>query len=142
MVDSSWNSDDGYKDTKSGDDRLVEIAPELLFILKELKLKGHDSNFVLPRVDKWDNGEQARDLRMFLTGLGLHKVRFHDLRASWATLMLSKGIAPIKVMAMAGWKDLKTMQYYIRKTGVDKSVISDNLSLHNPSSETKILSMM
>ncbi|MDD4976423.1 MAG: site-specific integrase, partial [Bacteriovorax sp.] len=62
LVDSSWNSDDGFKDTKSGDDRLVEIAPELLFILKELKLKGHDSNFVLPRIDKWDKSEQAREL--------------------------------------------------------------------------------
>ncbi|MDO9183967.1 MAG: site-specific integrase [Bacteriovorax sp.] len=142
LVDSSWNSKDGFKDTKSGDDRLAEIAPELLFILKELKLKNHDSNFVLPRIDKWDKSEQARELRMFLMGLGLPVIRFHDLRASWATLMLSKGIPPIKVMSMAGWKDLKTMQYYIRKAGVDISGISDNLSLHNPNSEAKILSFV
>ncbi|MBL6990117.1 MAG: hypothetical protein ISR65_10080 [Bacteriovoracaceae bacterium] len=30
-------------------------------------------------------------------------MRPHDLRATWATLMLSKGIPPIKVMAMGGW---------------------------------------
>jgi len=46
--------------------------------------------------------------------------------------MLSMGIAPIKVMAMGGWKDLKTMQFYIRKAGVDISGISDGLKFHNP----------
>ncbi len=56
--------------------------------------------------------------------------------------MLSMGIPPIKVMKMGGWKDLKTMQHYIRKAGVDTSGISDNLSLHNPDSESKVLSMM
>lgn len=54
-------------------------------------------------------------------------------------LMLSKGIAPIKVMSMDGWKDLKTMQYYIRKTGVDMSGISGNLFLYSPSIESKVL---
>jgi integrase len=142
LVDSSWNKEDGFKDTKSGDDRHVEIAPELLVMLRELKIKSFDSSFVLPRVDKWDKGEQARELRMFLMGLGLPRIRFHDLRATWATIMLSMGIAPIKVMAMGGWKDLKTMQYYIRKAGVETSGISDKLSLHNPSCESKVLSMM
>lgn len=35
LVDSSWNNEDGFKDTKSCDDRIVEIAPELLLILKK-----------------------------------------------------------------------------------------------------------
>ena len=70
---------------------------------------------------------------MFLQGLGLPRIRFHDLRATWATIMLSMGIAPIKVMIMGGWKDLKTMQFYIRKAVVDTSGISNNLNLHDPS---------
>ena len=41
--------------------------------------------------------------------LGLPDIRFHDLRATWATIMLSKGVEPIKVMSMGGWKDIKTM---------------------------------
>lgn len=142
LVDCSWNNKDGFKDTKSGDDRIIQIAPELSLILKELKLKSFDSSFVLPRIDKWEKGEQARELRMFLEGLGLPRIRFHDLRATWATIMLSMAIAPIKVMSMGGWKDLKTMQFYIRKAGVDTSGISDNLSLHNPIGGGKILSMM
>lgn len=142
LFDSSWNKDDGFKDTKTGDDRIVEIAPELLVILKELKLKSFDSALVLPRIDKWDSGEQARELRMFLQGLGLPRIRFHDLRATWATIMLSLGVLPLKVQIMAGWKDLKTMQFYIRKAGVDLTGICDSLHLHNPSVETKVLSII
>jgi len=133
VIDSSWNSKDGFKDTKSGDDRVIEIAPSLIPIFRQLKVQNFDSPFVLPRIDKWDKGEQARELRRFLEGLGLPRVRFHDLRASWATIMLSKGIAPIKVMAMGGWKDLKTMQIYVRKAGISVKGITNDLILHDPS---------
>ena len=132
VVDCSWNNKDGFKDTKSGDDRIIDIAPNLVYILKQLKVSGLDRPFVLPRIDKWDKGEQARELRRFLEGVGLPRIRFHDLRASWATVMLSKGIPAIKIMAMGGWKDLKTMQIYIRKAGVNIDGIADNLDLHNP----------
>lgn len=56
---------------------------------------------------------------MFLSGIGLKQINFHDLRASWATMMLNKGIEPIKVMAMGGWAELKTMQRYIRSAGTE-----------------------
>lgn len=135
IVDSSWNNVDGFKSTKSGDDRIVDLAPNAVRVLKELKVKSFDSNFVLPRIDKWDKGEQARELRLFLTGIGLPPVRFHDLRASWATHMLSLGVEPIKVMNMGGWKDLKTMQIYIRKAGVNVKGAAQGLDLHDPSIE-------
>ena len=70
---------------------------------------------------------------MFLMGLALPRIRFHDLRATWATLILGLGIPPIKVLVMGGWKDLKTMQFYIRKAGVDISGISYRLKLHDSS---------
>jgi integrase len=133
-VDSSWNNKDGFKSTKSGDDRIVEIAPNLLPILRQLKLQQSDSHFVLPRIDKWDKGEQARDLRLFLKGIGLPAIRFHDLRATWATLLLTKGVEPIKVMKMGGWKDMKTMMIYVRTAGVDIKGMTDCLDLHDPSS--------
>jgi integrase len=130
LVDCAWNNKDGFKDTKSGNDRKIEIAPNLLVILKELKLKSDDSIFVLPRIDKWNAGEQARELRLFLECLGLPRIRFHDLRATWATIMLTKGVEPVKVMKMAGWADIKTMQIYIRKAGVDIKGITNKLDLH------------
>ena len=69
-----------------------------------------------------------------MVGLGLPPIRFHDLRATWAILLLSKGAEPIKVMMMGGWKDLKTMQAYVRKAGVDiKGATEDCLDLHDNS---------
>ncbi|WP_413612924.1 tyrosine-type recombinase/integrase [Bdellovibrio sp. HCB-110] len=132
LVDAAWNKQDGFKDTKSGNDRIVEIAPSLLVVLKELKLKNFDSHFVLPRSRDWEKGEQARHLRMFLQALGLPQVRFHDLRASWATMMLSHGVEPIKVMAMGGWQSLSRLQIYVRKSGVHIKGITDSFDLHNP----------
>jgi integrase len=133
MVNCSWNNKDGYKGTKSGDDRIVDIAPNLLHILKELKVRNQNPPHVLPRIDKWDKGRQAEDLRMFLTGLGLPSIRFHDLRATWATVLLSKGVPPIKVMRMGGWKEMSTMERYTRLAGVDVDGIAEKLDLHNPS---------
>jgi len=96
-----------------------------------LVLQNKDSAFVLPRLKKWEKGEQARELRMFLIGIGLEPVRFHDLRASWATILLSKGVEPIKVMKMGGWKDMKTMMIYVRKAGVDIKGATDCLDFHD-----------
>lgn len=135
LVDSSWNKIDGFKSTKTGDDRVVEIAPPLLTVFKELKLNSEDATFVLPRLTIWNNGLQATALRMFLMGLGLPPVRFHDLRATWATIMMSKGIEPAKVMVMGGWKDIKTLMVYLRKAGISIRGITDNLNLHDPSKE-------
>ena len=143
LVSCTWNKKDGFKDlTKSGEDRIIEIAPPLLMILKELKLKNSDSVFVLPRIQEWDDGRQAEMLRYFLIGIGLPQIRFHDLRASWATVMLGRGIEPVKVMAMGGWKDLKTMMIYIRKAGISIQGITDTLDLHDPFVETgRVLSL-
>lgn len=132
LVDSSWSSKDGFKCTKSGDDRIVVIAPSLLPVLQELKLKSGGKGPVLERFQEWTDGGQAYELRRFQAGLGLPQTRFHDLRATWCTLMLSKGVEPIKVMMMGGWKNLKTMQIYMRKAGVNIKGIADVLTLHDP----------
>ena len=81
----------------------------ILSVVEDL-YKNKTNEFVLPRVQGWETGEQAKYLKLFLKEIDLPLIRFHDLRASWATIMLSKGIEPIKVMSMGGWKDLKTMQ--------------------------------
>jgi integrase len=112
--------------------RIVEIAPTLMDLLRELKLKSGGSEFVFPRLDKWDTGDQARELRMFLLGMGLPPIRFHDLRATWATILLSKGIEPIRVMKAGGWRVMKTMMYYVRLAGVDIRGMSDVLKFHDP----------
>ena len=133
FVKEGWDSKNGFKDyTKSGHDRVVSICPELSIVLKELKLKSDGDYFVLPRLKLWERGEQATELRKFLVGIGLPRVRFHDLRATWATLLLSRGVEAIKLMQMGGWRDYKTMMKYIRKAGIDIRGGTDVLCLHNP----------
>ncbi len=132
IVDCSWSNKDGFKCTKSGDDRIVVIAASLLPILLELKRKTGGIGPVLERFQEWTDGEQAIELRRFQAGIGLPQTRFHDLRATWCTLMLSKGVEPIKVMMMGGWKNMKTMQIYVRKAGVSIKGIADVLDLHDP----------
>lgn len=142
QVKEAWNNVDGFKSTKSGDERIVPIADDLISLLKELKLSGHHPEFVLPRHYLWDKGEQARVLRAFLIGNNLPPVRFHDLRASWATALLTKGAEPVKVMSMGGWKNMKTMMIYIRKAGIDIQGTTNCLNFLNPENSTgKLLDM-
>jgi integrase len=119
-VNASWTREGGFVGlTKSGNDRFVEISNNLLPILEELKALGIDDQFVLPRIKEWKNGAQASVLRKFLGELGLPSIRFHDLRATWATILLSKGVPYPVVMEMGGWAETKTMDRYLRKAGVN-----------------------
>jgi integrase len=128
-VRHSWVPGVGMKDTKSGDDRIVPISEHLMSTLKEMYLYTGGKGFVLPRLPEWDKGEQARHLRMFMMGIGLKPMRFHDLRATWATMLLSKGVPPATVMAMGGWKDIGTMLIYTRKAGIDVKNATNCLDL-------------
>jgi integrase len=125
-ITHSWNKINGLKETKSGDDRVVEIANTLMPLIKEL-YENRTHEYILPRIRAWETGSQSIAFKEFLKANNLPLVRFHDLRASWATIMLSKGIEPIKVMSMGGWKDLKTMQIYVRKSGIQIQGITDRL---------------
>lgn len=40
LIDCSWNNKDGFKSTKSGDGRAIEIAPDLLVFLKGTEFSG------------------------------------------------------------------------------------------------------
>lgn len=143
LISSSWDHKHGFKDfTKSKQDRTIEIAPPLVGIIKQLYAEEPESTFVLPRIREWDEGRQAEVLRTFLMGIGLPPVRFHDLRASWATAMLGMGVEPARVMIMGGWSDLKTMQIYMRKAGISIKGMTDGLNLHDPNTkESKVINM-
>jgi integrase len=124
----SWTREGGFSDlTKSGNDRFVTISNSLLPILEELKLITGDTAFVLPRLNDWASGAQAAVLREFLGQLGLTSVRFHDLRATWATILLSKGIPYPMVMRLGGWEETSTMDRYLRKSGVSTKGATDVL---------------
>ncbi len=64
------------------------------------RMSTHD--FIFPRSWEWDKGEQARVLRAFCIGNRLPSVRFHALRACFATQLISTGIPATVVMKICG----------------------------------------
>ena len=109
--------------------RTVPISEELDLLLKEIRLATGTEKHVLPRFKDWDRGGQAKILRTFCQGVGIPSVKFHTLRACFATQLIRDGVAPGVVMSICGWKDLETMQIYIRRAGIEVRGATDNLKL-------------
>lgn len=107
------------KSTKAGYWRQVPISDELERVLREQFGETNQSEHVFPRFTDWQRGLQAKVLRLFCFIHGLPSIKFHTLRACFATQMLRLGVEPAKVMKICGWKELKTMQHYVRLAGID-----------------------
>ncbi|OFZ52137.1 MAG: hypothetical protein A2381_19035 [Bdellovibrionales bacterium RIFOXYB1_FULL_37_110] len=119
--------DDSYKCTKAGYWRTVPISSELKGVLIDLQ-KSAKSEFVLPRPHYWERGEQAKILRAFCDSIKIGSIKFHTLRACFATQLLGEGVEPMKVMKVCGWRDLKTMARYVRLAGIDEKGVTDILN--------------
>jgi integrase len=109
--------------------REVPISGELDRLLRELKVSRGKERFVLPHYRDWTSGTQAAVLRTFCEGIGIPSVNFHALRACFATQLIKDGVAPAIVMKVCGWKDLKTMQRYVRLAGIEIEGATDTLKL-------------
>jgi len=131
---------DIVKTTKAGYWRNIPISSQLKELLVELKsnLKYRENivhkKYILPRSGNWSKGYQARELRLFLKSIGIKDVKFHALRACFATQLLSKNVPPAIVMKICGWKNLKTMEYYVRLAGINEAgatpLCQDRCRLH------------
>jgi integrase len=117
------------KSTKSGDWRQVPISSELTAVLQGLKVDAGERVNVLPRMPGWEKGVQAKELRKFLIMAKLPSVKFHTLRACFATQLIRNGVAPIQLQKICGWKDLETMQRYIRLAGIDSIGVTEVLQV-------------
>ncbi len=129
-VRRSWNT--RFKEvgpTKAGYWRTVPVSSEFYwFLVHDLKIEEkRPDDFLFPRPWEWDKGEQARVLRAFCFANGLPSVKFHTLRACFATQLISTGIPATIVMKICGWRDLKTMQRYIRLAGIDEAGATETL---------------
>ncbi len=71
-------------------------------------------------------------LRQFCEGIGLNSIKFHTLRACFATQLLRDSVVLIVVMKICGLKDLKTMQKYIRLAGIEIEGATENLKILLP----------
>ncbi|MCM0604487.1 MAG: site-specific integrase [Xanthomonadaceae bacterium] len=105
--------------TKAGYWRAVPMSSELRAFLTDLKSKAGDREGVLEIPWKWTAGMQAQELRKFCIGMKLPSIRFHTLRACFATQLIRNGVPPIQMQKICGWRDLKTMQRYIRVAGIE-----------------------
>lgn len=66
-VSSEFRNSERFERAHSNIEKIIPLDSELL---KKLSLS------------------EARELRMFLLGRGLPGIRFHDLRATWVTILL------------------------------------------------------
>lgn len=118
-----------YKSTKAGYWRQVPISVSLMQVLKDQHKDTGNAQYVFPRHWEWTKGLQARVLRRFCYVHNLPSIRFHTLRACFATQMLQSGIDTAKVMKICGWKELKTMQHYVRLSGIDVQGVTEGLKI-------------
>ena len=117
------------KSTKSGCYRTVPTSSELMRLLNEIRTETGRTPYILPRFRQWTRGLQAEELRKFCLGIGLTSIRFHALRACFATQLIQGGVPAIMIQKICGWKDLKTMQRYIRMAGVEVEGATEGLRM-------------
>lgn len=115
--------------TKTGGERIVPINDELMALLIDLKSSNQDSAFVLPRLKDWQGKKQALVLKTFCESIKIKPIRFHSLRATFTTLLLSKGVGLNVVQSIGGWSDIATMNHYNRMAGVMVANATDSLRL-------------
>lgn len=101
------------KSTKAGTWRQVPMSQKLMEILRTQQKATGSTVQVFARSWQWERGLQAKVLRTFCYIHGLPSIKFHTLRACFATQMLRQGVEAAKVMKICGWKELKTMQHYL-----------------------------
>lgn len=101
--------------TKSGKPRMVPLSPEALNVLREVKVAGgidhQDWIFPSPETGKpyvtifhaWDRCRRA---------VGLDDVRIHDLRHSFASALVNRGMTIYDVKEALGHANIVTTQRY------------------------------
>jgi len=120
-VSESWDWVSGTaKPTKSGYWRTAPIAGELEEVLNEALEINPDSPYVFVRHKDWKRNMQSGVIRDFCKSIGIPSVRFHTLRACFATHMLASGVDSATVMRIGGWRDFKTFQIYVRLAGINE----------------------
>lgn len=117
--------------TKTGIERVVPINEELMEILIKLKPITLETTYVLPRLKDWRAGKQALVLKTFCESIGIKPIRFHSLRATFTTLLLSNGVGLNVVQMLGGWSDIATMNHYNRMAGLMVTNSTESLRLIN-----------
>jgi integrase len=75
---------------------------------------------------------QAKVTRDFCKAIGVTQVKFHDLRATFITNLLSRDVPLAQVMSVVGHSDLDTTNVYMRKAGVEVKGSTESLGYKLP----------
>lgn len=137
-ITKSWSAVDGLGPTKSTKNRYVPISNELDRFLKELRADSHlNENKVLEQHHDWLYGDAAKILKDFCREIKITPVKFHDLRATFITQMLLRGVPLAKVMKIVGHATIKTTMRYLRLIAEDTQGATEELGIVLPKSEEK-----
>jgi integrase len=120
--------------TKANYWRNVPVSSQLYWFLQDYLPTaqfGSDENGtrVFENFHDLRRGSQAKVIRAFCETEKIKSIKFHTLRACFATLLLNTGIPATTVMKIGGWKDLETMQIYIRLAGIEEAGATEKLDL-------------
>lgn len=132
-VTKSWSIADGLGPTKSTKNRYIPISSELEMFLKTLKSQNLNTNGrVLEPLEHWISGEQAKIIKEFCREIEITPIKFHDLRATFITQMLLKGVPLAKVMTIVGHSTIKTTMRYLRLVAQDTQGATEALGITLP----------
>ncbi len=132
-VTKSWGIKDGLGPTKSTKNRYIPISNELEMFFRNLKaLNTTNNERVLEQYEEWLDGRQAKITRDFCRSIGITEIKFHDLRATFITQMLLKGVPLAKVMIIVGHATIKTTMRYLRLVAQDTHGATESLGITLP----------
>ncbi len=118
QVRRSYNHGEFYEPKTKTSKRRIDLAPELVHELKKWNLacpKG-ELNLVFPTTTGTTDDAVNMLKRRFFPALdraGLHRIRFHDLRHTYASLLIDQGEHPKYIQVQMGHSSIKiTMDIY------------------------------
>lgn len=118
LVRRTYNHGRFYDPKSKASRRRVDLPPELVQELKKWKLACPSTKLELVFPSKMGNPECGGNIvkRRFLPALrraGLPKIRFHDLRHTYASLLIAQGEHPKYIQTQLGHSSIKmTMDIY------------------------------